>query len=113
MLRRRPGVEPRPGRVAHRAQPAADLMEKRSDLVTVLAIAAIVYTLAKVFHEGLGHGLACVLAGGTLNGVSSSWCDCANEGFSAWALRGEKAAGTIANLLVAAAMIGVQRWKPR
>jgi hypothetical protein len=86
--------------------------QKGTDLVTVVAISAIVYTLAKVTHEGLGHGLACVAAGGTLNGVSSSWCDCATEGLSAWAIRGEKAAGTIANLLVALAMIGLQRWLP-
>ncbi len=73
-----------------------------ADRVTVLAIAALVYTLAKVAHEGLGHGGACLAVGGTLKGISSSWCDCDVSALGAWAGRAVHAAGTVANLAVAA-----------
>ena len=85
-----------------------------SDRITVLAIAALVYTLAKVTHEGLGHGVACLAVGGTLRGVSSSWCDCDVGGVGAWAGRAVNAAGTLANLGLAVVILGVQRfWPPK
>ena len=80
-----------------------------ADRVTVLAIAALVYTLATLAHEGLGHGGACVAIGGTLRGLSSSWCDCDVSALDAWAGRVEHAAGTLANLAVAGLALIFQR----
>jgi hypothetical protein len=87
------------------------LAPRRHDPVTVLAIAALVYVLAIVTHEGLGHAVTCVAVGGVLRGVSSSWCDCAADALSPWAGRAVNAAGTLANLAIAALMLGVQRWR--
>jgi hypothetical protein len=82
------------------------------DRITVLAISALVYTLAKVTHEGLGHGAICVLVGGALKGISSSWCDCAIDPASPWAGRAEHAAGTLANLAVAGVSLLLLRYRP-
>jgi hypothetical protein len=82
---------------------------KRADLITVLAIAALVYTGAKVVHEGLGHGGICLAVGGTLRGVSSSWADCDTEAVGPWGRRAVHAAGTIANLLAAAVFLFLSR----
>ena len=81
----------------------------KPDRITVLAIAALVFTLAKVTHEGIGHGLTCLAVGGTLKGVSSSWCDCDTAGVSAWAGRAVSATGTLANLALGAAFLIVLR----
>lgn len=85
----------------------------KNDRWTLLAVAVTAYLIAKLTHEGLGHGLACVLAGGDLAGFSTSWCDCDKAGLSPWAVRAGKAAGTLANLLVGAAALGLlnlRRW---
>ena len=71
----------------------------RPHLPTLLAVALVAWPLAKIVHEGLGHGLSCVIGGGQLIGISSSWCDC--EDLPAAALRLEKAAGTLLNLAFA------------
>ena len=39
-------------------------ISKRIDRATLVAIAVVAYALANLVHEGLGHGGACLLAGG-------------------------------------------------
>ncbi len=67
---------------------------------TLLAIAAVVYLAAKVVHEGLGHGGACVLTGHELVGFTTSWCDCTVPPEHVGAERIVTAAGTVANLAI-------------
>ena len=71
---------------------------RKHDVLTVLFIGVIVYVLAKVIHEGLGHGLTCHFSGATWLGFSSSWNQCDYGSVGVWAVRATKAAGTIANL---------------
>ena len=68
------------------------------DILTLIAIAICVYTLADIFHEGLGHGLAYVLLGGKVVNISSTACDCVADGLSRAALREVAAAGPLMNL---------------
>jgi len=72
------------------------------DVWTVLAISTLVYVLAKVFHEAVGHGLTCVLEGGRLEGVSSSFAGCDFPGQTVLQRRLAVASGTLVNLVVAA-----------
>jgi hypothetical protein len=72
---------------------------------TVLAIAVVVYALAKLTHEAVGHGLACELAGGDLQAVSSSWAACEKAGMGIAGRRVIEAAGTAANLAVGLAAL--------
>lgn len=67
------------------------------DVLTVLAIGAVVYVLASVIHEAIGHGLTCVLVGGDWLGVSSSWCRCDVQGPAS--RRIVSAMGSFANLV--------------
>ncbi|MDQ3264510.1 MAG: hypothetical protein M3Y59_12740 [Myxococcota bacterium] len=76
--------------------------ETAPDVLTVLAIATTVYVLAKVIHEGLGHGLTCVLEGGRLVGVSSAFAQCDLPGQTVLQRRLAVASGTLLNLAVAA-----------
>ena len=39
-------------------------MKNRPDILTLAALAVVVYAIADVIHEGIGHGLTCVLVGG-------------------------------------------------
>lgn len=73
----------------------------RPHLPTLLGIAAGVWPLAVLIHEGGGHGLACVAVGGVIEGVSLARCACAHSG-AIEAIRVVKAAGTGANLVAAA-----------
>jgi hypothetical protein len=67
------------------------------DILTLIAIAICVYTLADIFHEGLGHGLAYILLGGKTVNISSTACDCVADGLSRAALRVVSAAGPMMN----------------
>lgn len=73
------------------------------DVLTVLSVATLVYVLAKVTHEGLGHGLSCLVEGGRLVGVSSAFAQCDFPGQTVLQRRMAVASGTLLNLLVAAA----------
>jgi hypothetical protein len=69
------------------------------DVVTVLAVSAVVYVTATLCHEGLGHGVACLIVGGKPEAISTSWFAWDRSGFAPWAVRAVAAGGTIANLL--------------
>lgn len=70
-----------------------------SDPLTVAAIAVLVYMLALLIHEGVGHGATCALVGGRVLTVSSVQCQCDVEGLTRSRERSVEAAGTIANLV--------------
>src|SRR3954470_3444391 len=65
----------------------------RAHLWTTISIALIAYAMCSVIHEGIGHGAACLLSGGTPAAMSSVHFDCLNE--NKWVAAG----GTLANLL--------------
>lgn len=77
------------------------------DLPTIAAIGMVAYLLSNLVHEGLGHGGTCWLVGGRPLGLSSAWFDGDMTGLSAWAVRAEKAGGTLANLLCG---LGLLAW---
>ena len=68
------------------------------DILTLIAIAMCVYTLADISHEGLGHGLVYMVLGGKGVNISSTACDCVPNGLSRAALRAVAAAGPLMNL---------------
>jgi hypothetical protein len=78
---------------------ASDEAAPPIDPATVVAIALLAYPIATLVHEGLGHGLACALVGGRVEGVSLARCSCDVADPSPWDLRAIKAAGTGMNLL--------------
>jgi hypothetical protein len=65
------------------------------DLWTVAGIAVVAFAIANIFHEGLGHGGACVLNGGHPLVLSSVHFECSIE--NRWIASG----GTIANFILA------------
>jgi hypothetical protein len=69
---------------------------------TVAAIAVVVYILSNLAHEGAGHGGACLLAGGRAEMLNAVFFECDDAGMSAAGVRWLAAAGTLANLLLAA-----------
>jgi hypothetical protein len=85
------------------------------DRPTLVAIAVVAFALANVAHEGVGHGGACVLAGGRALALSAVHFDGDLEGVSLDARKWVAAGGTLANLalgLLAAAALRVLRGTP-
>ncbi len=76
---------------------------RRSDLLTVIALAVVAYALANVVHEGLGHAGACVLIGGRPQVLSAIHFEGDYEAFGARGVWAVQAAGTVMNLVVVAA----------
>jgi hypothetical protein len=75
----------------------------RVDIVTVTAVAVVVYTLFSILHEAFGHGLTCVLLGGKVACIASTVCIPAGEPLGQGANRLVAAAGSVMNLLAAGA----------
>jgi hypothetical protein len=74
-----------------------------ADALTVGAIGIIAYVLANVLHEGVGHGGACLLAGGKPLVLSSVHFECSLDS------RLVMAGGTLMNLLAGAVFFGLGR----
>ena len=70
---------------------------ERSDALTIAAIAVCTYAVATMLHEGLGHGGACYLTGGTVKMISTVAQDCSDE--NRWVIAG----GTMMNAAAAIA----------
>lgn len=68
------------------------------DLLTVMAIGVVVFILKNVLHEAVGHGGACLLAGGRAITLSTAHFDCGSESVSSAGVRFIAAAGALANL---------------
>jgi len=75
------------------------------DLLTVAAIAVIVDVSASLIHEGLGHGGACLLMGGTPRLLTSMQFQGDQQMLSGFAVRVISASGSIAN--AAAGMMAI------
>lgn len=75
-----------------------------ADSLTVASIAILAYMLGNVLHEGLGHGGACVLAGGTPLALSSVDFECSSD------TRLVMAGGTVINLVAGAVFFAFGRF---
>lgn len=71
----------------------------RVDVLTLIAVAIVAYTLTNFLHEGLGHGGMCALQGGTAATISTMHCECEGE-LSTAASKAVTASGSVVNLLV-------------
>lgn len=80
--------------------------EWRPDAATVIAIAVVAYGAANLLHEGVGHGVACVLAGCRPEAMSSIHFSGDYAGVTDGARRLVAAGGSIAN----AAAGGIAWW---
>jgi hypothetical protein len=85
-------------------------MKNRPDLLTLAALAVVVYALADVVHEGIGHGGTCALVGGRPLVLTSMHFEGDTEGLPALANRLIAAGGTVANLVAAALALPFLRW---
>lgn len=82
----------------------------KDDLVTAAAIGLLAYLSADVGHHVLGHGVACLALGGTINSISSVFVNCTIRGAVI------DLAGPTANLVVglaALALVAGRRYFPR
>ena len=73
-----------------------------SDWLTVASLAILAYAAANVLHEGVGHGGACLLVGGTPQLLTSVDFECGTDGLTPLAARVVAASGTIVNLIAGA-----------
>ena len=67
---------------------------------TAYAVGAVVYLTAKLVHEGVGHGGACLATGSDLVAFSTAWANCETSTETAAVV--VDVGGTFANLLAAA-----------
>lgn len=74
----------------------------RPDMLTLVAIAALVYVIAVFFHELGGHGGACVALGGHPRALGAYYFDCDDSNLSSVQVRLIAAAGNTVNLMMAA-----------
>ncbi|MEZ4241027.1 MAG: hypothetical protein R3F59_33680 [Myxococcota bacterium] len=86
----------------------------RPSVPTLVAAAVLVYVVANVSHEGLGHGLSCQLLGGRMISLNAAFCECDDGGMTDAAIRFKAAAGSLANLALAGiGALGLQLRKGR
>jgi hypothetical protein len=78
-----------------------------ADSLTVASIGVLAYMLGNVLHEGLGHGGACVLAGGKPLVLSSVDFECSSD------TRLVMAGGTLINLVAGAVFFALGRFTSR
>jgi len=74
-------------------------LAQSSDALTVAAIAVLVYLLATVIHEGIGHGATCASVGGKVISITSVYCECEYRDLPRNRQRMVEAGGTAANLI--------------
>lgn len=71
------------------------------DLLTVAGMAAVIYCLSTMLHEGLGHGGACLAVGAKPMAWGAFYFDCDTRLGPAWKWRVVAGAGSTVNLIVA------------
>lgn len=97
------------GRVSRRGSLGAMAPPPRQDPWTVASIAVVAYAAANLAHEGLGHGGACVLAGGRAEELSAVFFQCASGTVTAAGERIVAAGGSVCNVVLAAAALAAAR----
>ena len=79
------------------------------DILTLVGIAIVVYTIQTIAHEGIGHGLVSTLLGGHVTYISSTECQCGTEGLPRASQRAVSAAGPMMNLILTLVFWGLFR----
>src|SRR5207253_887273 len=75
------------------------MKESKSDLGTLVAIAAFSLILATMLHEHGGHALACFSLGGHLNELGAFYVDCQYDSLTSFGDRIVAFAGPLASFL--------------
>jgi hypothetical protein len=75
-------------------------MNDQSHPLTIVAIGILVYLLAAIAHEGIGHAATCASLGGRVLSISSVHCECDYQTISRNRQRAIQAGGTAANLVL-------------
>jgi hypothetical protein len=88
------------------------VMPVRNDVVTIAAVAAVVYAIVSLVHEGLGHGGACLIVRGIPRELSSMDFDCDLLGLGVASEKIVAAGGTIANLILGLSAVALYRRTP-
>ncbi len=89
------------------------MTERRIDVPTVIAIAAIVNVSATIIHEAAGHGLAAALFGAHIVHVSSVDLSYDERALTTVQNRIVAAAGPLANLVIGLVVVWLtDRWPP-
>ena len=88
---------------------AAEAVHRRSDFLTVIAVAIVAYAAAALLHEGVGHGGACLLAGGAPQAVSTTYFQCGEDSLSPAGRNLLAAGGTLMNLVAGLVFLGLLR----
>jgi hypothetical protein len=70
-------------------------------ILTIIAIAIVVWAFSNASHEILGHGGVCVLQGYKPTHVSTSFFDCDASAATFWEDKARIAGGTVVNLAIA------------
>lgn len=83
--------------------------DRKDDVLTVIAIAIVVFALANILHEVVGHGGACVAVGCRPQLVTSVSFEGDSTGLPRSGTRAIQAAGTVLNLVGAAVALAVSR----
>lgn len=100
----------------HDGQPSSSAATSSTvDRFTVVAIAIVAYCIANLVHEGIGHGFACVLAGGRPTALNAVYFSCGDGQMTEGGKRVLAAGGSVANLalaLLAWAAARLRRRKP-
>ncbi len=83
----------------------------RHDALTVSAVAVIVYALASLLHEAVGHGGACLLVHGAPAELSSMHFMCNLPDSLSREARIVSAGGTLATVIGGLLSLGLYRWQ--
>ncbi len=79
------------------------------DMLTVAAVSILAYCCAFIVHEGLGHGLACLLVGGRAVQLNAVFFQCTEERLSSAGMRWLAAGGSIVEFIFAAVALAFVR----
>jgi hypothetical protein len=73
-----------------------------TDFLTVIALSVLAYTLAVLFHEYLGHGVACLTLGAHLSELGAYYVVCQYAGMTDINIRLVALAGPLVSLIIGA-----------
>jgi hypothetical protein len=74
-----------------------DASSPKDDIPTVLAAGILAATLAPIIHETVGHGMGCLVDGGTITVLTSIWFRC--QGAAGLTVAAGPVAGAVAGLV--------------
>jgi hypothetical protein len=80
---------------------AGDRGPREIDQLTVLGIAVVAYCITVLIHEGVGHGGACILAGGRPTVLNAIYFSCDDSSMAISGKRALAAGGSVANVALA------------